>query len=251
VRVLDVVQGSPEWLQARLGIPTASQADRILTPSKLKPAAAAREYLHQLLAEWILGYPIEWAGSSQYMQRGTDLEAEARAAYELEMGVDVQTTGLLLTDDGMCGGSPDGLVGDTGGVEIKCPAIHTHIGYLLAPESLAGRYRGQVQALLWLTGREWWDLWAYHPELPPVRVRVEPDAEWRAAWEPALAAFVAELLECRGRLREYKRIPPTVEAVLAAEAERETETVVAGIVPGDLASLMSEPAAPSAIREGR
>src|SRR5690606_27167876 len=117
--------------------------------------------------------------------------------------------------------------------------------------SLAGRYRGQVQALLWLTGREWWDLWAYHPELPPARVRVEPDAEWRAAWEPALAAFVAELLECRGRLREHKRIPPTVEAVLAAEAERETETVVAGIVPGDLASLMSEPAAPSAIREGR
>src|SRR5690606_40247877 len=130
MRIVDVVQGSPEWLQARLGIPTASQADRILTPSKLKPAAAAREYLHQLLAEWVLGYPIEWAGNSQYMQRGTDLEAEARAAYELEMGVDVQTTGLLLTDDGMFGGSADGRGGDTGGVEIKFPAVQTHIGYL-------------------------------------------------------------------------------------------------------------------------
>lgn len=216
MRVLDVVQGSPEWLQARLGIPTASQADRILTPSKLKPAAAAREYLHQLLAEWILGYPIEWAGNSQYMQRGTDLEAEARAAYELEMGVDVQTTGLLLTDDGMFGGSPDGLVGDTGGVEIKCPAIHTHIGYLLAPESLAGRYRGQVQALLWLTGREWWDLWAYNPELPPVRARVEPDPEWQAAWEPALAGFLDALTYGRERLEPYRR--ESILAVATAEA---------------------------------
>lgn len=251
MRIVDVMQGTPEWEMARLGIPTASQADRILTPGRLKPAAASREYLYQLLAEWLIGYPIEWSASSQYMQRGTDLEDEARAAYELEMGVDVQTTGLLLTDDGMFGGSPDGLVGDIGGVEIKCPAIHTHIGYLLAPESLADRYRGQVQALLWLTGREWWDLWAYHPELPPVRVRVHPDTEWRAAWEPTLAAFVAELLEYRGRLREYKRIPPTVEAVLAAEAEQETETTAAGIVPGDLASLLGEPTAPSAIREGR
>ena len=251
MRIVDVMQGTPEWEMARLGIPTASQADRILTPSRLKPAAAAREYLYQLLAEWLIGYPIEWSASSQYMQRGTDLEAEARAAYELEMGVDVQTTGLLLTDDGMFGGSPDGLVGDVGGLEIKCPAIHTHIGYLLDPESLADRYRGQVQALLWITRREWWDLWAYHPELPPVRVRVWPDAEWGAAWEPTLTAFVDELKACREKLREYKRIPPTVEAVLAAEAEREAESAAAGIVPGDLASLLGDAVAPSAIREGR
>src|SRR5690606_19252020 len=135
VRVLDVMQGTQEWEMARLGIPTASQADRILTPSRLQPAAAAREYLHQLLAEWLIGYPIEWSASSQYMQRGTDLEAEARAAYELEMGVDVQQVGLCVTDDSMIGGSPDGLVGDVGGVEIKCPAIHMHIGYLLDPRS--------------------------------------------------------------------------------------------------------------------
>src|SRR5690606_40373044 len=78
MRIVDVMQGTPEWEMARLGIPTASQADRILTPGRLKPAAASREYLHQLLAEWILGYPIEWSASSQYMQRGTDLEADRK-----------------------------------------------------------------------------------------------------------------------------------------------------------------------------
>src|SRR5690606_41842303 len=106
MRIVDVVQGTPEWLQARLGIPTASQADRILTPGRLKPAAASREYLYQLLAEWLIGYPIEWSASSQYMQRGTDLEAEARAACELEMGADGQHAGLRGTDDGLFGGRP-------------------------------------------------------------------------------------------------------------------------------------------------
>src|SRR5690606_12535880 len=129
-------------------------------------------------------------------------------AYELEAGVEVQTVGLIITDDGLFGGSPDGLVGADGGVEIKCPGIHTHIGYLLDPATLEAAYRGQVQALLWLTGREWWDLWAYHPELPPVRVRVLPDAAWRAAWEPALASFLDALTAARDRLREYRRGEP-------------------------------------------
>jgi|SRR5690625_1516548 len=210
----NVPQGSAAWERLRLGLPTCSQADRILTPARLRPASGAVTYRLQLLAEWVLGYPIEWSGSSQYMERGTDLEAEARAAYELETGHDVQTVGLIVADDGMFAGSPDGLVGDSGGLEIKCPAIHTHIGYLLEPESLAATYRGQVQALLWLTDREWWDLWAYNPELPPVRARVDPDPEWRAAWEPALAGFLGALTYGREQLEPYRR-----ESILAASTE--------------------------------
>lgn len=216
MRVLDVAQGSREWLQARLGIPTASQADRILTPARLKPSSSAVTYRLQLLAEWVLGYPIEWTESSAFMERGTELEAEARAAYEVEMGVDVEEVGLCLAPGGMFAGSPDGLVGSDGGLEIKCPAVHTHIGYLLEPESLAATYRGQVQALLWLTDREWWDLWAYHPELPPVRVRIEPDPEWQAAWEPALAGFLDALTYGRERLEPYRR--ESILAVATAEA---------------------------------
>ncbi|HLS34240.1 MAG TPA: YqaJ viral recombinase family protein, partial [Brevibacterium sp.] len=127
MKILDVVQGSPEWLAARLGLPTCSQADRILTPARLRPASGAVTYRLQLLAEWVLGYPIEWSGSSAYMERGTELEAEARAAYEVEMGVDVEEVGLVLAPGGAFAGSPDGLVGEDGGLEIKCPALHTHI----------------------------------------------------------------------------------------------------------------------------
>ncbi|HEX7117452.1 MAG TPA: YqaJ viral recombinase family protein [Longimicrobiales bacterium] len=221
MRIIDCVQGTEEWLRARLGIPTCSQADRILTPKTLKPSGQREQYRNQLLAEWILGYPIDWGASSAWMERGTDLEAEARAAYELETGTDVQQVGFIRHDDIAFGGSPDGLIGDDGGVEIKCPAIHTHIGYMLAPDTLADEYRGQVQTLLALTGRQWWDLWAYNPELPPVRVRVERDAEYIKAFGKALLEFVRSLEEAQEKLREYKRIPPTVEAVLAAETEAE------------------------------
>lgn len=228
MKILDMQQGSPEWHYARLGIPTASQADRILTPSKLKPATAAQLYRFELLAEWVLGSPLEW-GHTGFTERGKDLEAEARTAYELEIGADVERVGLVLTDDGMFGGSPDGLIGSEGGLEIKCPAIHTHVGYLLEPEALAAEYRGQVQALLWLTGRSWWDLWSYNPELPPVRVRVEPDADWQAAWEKVLPAFLDTLRAGRERLAPYRRTPH-LEALRQA---RETEAA------GDLSVLLA------------
>ena len=244
MRILDVVQGSEAWLHARLGIPTASQADKILTPARLKPSSSAASYRTQLLAEWVQGYPIDWSGQSQFMERGTDLEPEARAAYELETDADVTTVGLCVRDDGLFAGSPDGLVGDDGGLEIKCAALHTHIGYMLDPSSLAAEYRGQPQALMYLTGRAWWDLWAYHPELPAVRVRIERDPEYVAAFAPALDAFIAELLRGREMLEPHRRTPPTVEAVAAA-----------GMSPdhaGDLTALLGD-AAPTrrdALAEG-
>ena len=245
MKILDVVQGSPEWLQARLGIPTCSQADRIITPKTLKPSSSAAMYRNQLLAEWVLGYPIDWNGSSQWMDRGADLEAEARAAYELETGADVETVGLILRDDGLFGGSPDGLVGAEGGVEIKCPAIHTHIGYLLDPDSLAETYRGQCQALMALTGRRWWDLFAYNPDLPSVRVRVARDPEYAGAFNKALDQFIALLRKGREILQPHRRTPPTVEAAIAAEPD----------IAGDLTALAAateRPArAPSAQSEGR
>ena len=210
MKILDVVQGSPEWLAARLGIPTCSQADRIITPRTLKASAQAATYRNQLLAEWVCGYPIDWSGSSQWMERGTELEAEARAAYELEMGVDVQQVGFLLADDGLFGGSPDSLVGDDGGLEIKCPALHTHIGYLLDPDSLVATYRGQVQSLLWLTGRRWWDLWAYNPDLPAVRVRVVRDDAYAEAFGEALSAFTAALVEGREKLAAHRQVDEPV-----------------------------------------
>jgi hypothetical protein len=74
---LDLKQGTHEWLQARVGIPTASRFDDLITPKTRKPSSSATRYRNEILAEWILGHPIEW-GTSQWMERGTELESEAR-----------------------------------------------------------------------------------------------------------------------------------------------------------------------------
>lgn len=204
MKVHEVEQRSPEWEALRLGIPTASAADRILTPAKLRPSSQAGTYRNQLLAEWLLGHPIDWGGSSQFMERGTAMEPEARARYEFDHDVEARVVGFLGTDDGWFGGSPDSLVGDDGGLEIKCPAIHTHIGYMLDPAALMSEYRGQVQAYLYITRREWWDLMSYHPELPPVVERVYPDPEYLAAFDAVLKGFVADLEDCREKLAPHR-----------------------------------------------
>lgn len=204
MKILNVEQGSPEWLRARLGIPTASQVDRLLTPKTLKISSQAGTYRNQLLAEWWCGYPIDWGGQSSFMERGTDMEPEARAWYELQRDVEATQVGFVLRDDGRFGGSPDSLVGEDGGLEIKCPALHTHLGYLLDPEALTAEYRGQVQAYLYLTGRAWWDLLAYNPELPPVVRRVERDELYIAALDKVLAEFLGELERARAVLEQHR-----------------------------------------------
>lgn len=205
MRILNVEQGSPEWMDARLGIPTASAYDKIITPKTLKPAKGDT-YRNQLLAEWLLGYAIDWGTSSAWTERGRDLESEARAFYELTRDVEVTPVGFVARDDGQTGGSPDGLIGEDGGLEIKCPAIHTHVGYMLKPSLLSDEYRCQVQGYLYLTGRNWWDLMSYCPGLPEVMIRVERDAPFMDAFEPALAAFLADLDTAKERLAEHRQI---------------------------------------------
>lgn len=182
-------QGSDEWWQTRLGIPTASRFDDLLTPKTLKPAAARDRYRAELVAEYLLGQPLDW-GSSQWTERGTDMEDEARRWYEMHMEIDVERVGFITTDDGTAGGSPDGLVGTQGGLEIKCLGAGAHMQRVLydVPEHI-----GQVQGGLWLTKRSWWDVLYYNPELPKRIIRVEPDPKWVAAFEPVLAEFSATL----------------------------------------------------------
>ena len=195
---LDVKQGTEKWLDARLGIPTASCFDKIITPKTLKPGKADA-YLTELLAEWVLGEPLD-GGESIEMMRGTAAEKSARAWYELREDVDVEEAGLLLTDDRTAGYSPDGLVGDDGLVEIKCPMMKGHIGYLLMEDpSLA--HRGQIQGGLWVTGRNWLDLVVWHPLAPSLVHRCYPDPEWVSAFEPALDAFLERLEQGKETLR--------------------------------------------------
>ena len=123
-------QGTDEWMAERTGIPTASNFSKIFT-TQLKPSSTSKTYMNTLLAEWMTGEK-EQIKQSEWMERGIELEAEARAAYKFVNDAEVMEVGLCFKDDKMlAGASPDGLVGPDGILEIKCPKSSTHVGYIL------------------------------------------------------------------------------------------------------------------------
>lgn len=194
-----------EWIKARAGIPTASSFDRIITAGG-KLSAQSREYMHDLAAERILGVSLDNI-TSEWMERGKAMEEAARDYYQFQTDADVVTGGFCLRDDRSAGCSPDGLVGDDGGVEIKCPGAGKHIGYLIGGE-LPAAYRCQVQGSLWVTGRAWWDFLSYNPSLPSVIVRVHRDDAFIAALSGAVVEFSGQLEAAMGRLRDKGLLPP-------------------------------------------
>ncbi len=200
--LLDCKQGGAKWIQARLGIPTASSFDRILTPSTRKPSNQAPAYMRTLLSEWLIGEPSD-AGATQFMERGIEVEPLARRWYAFDRDVDVREVGLVLRDDRMAGASPDGLVGEDGTLEIKAPSASTHVGYLLDDGAGLRCYFAQVQGALWLTGRKWADILSFHPSVhavPPVVVRIPRDDSYIELLDAAVSAFVRELLAAREQL---------------------------------------------------
>lgn len=187
---LDCQQGTSEWAKARIGIPTASCFDKLITPRTMKPSASAKDYMHLKLAEWLLDAPLDDA-ISQWMERGYQLEEEAVNLYELQHDTDTEAVGFILRDDRAAGASPDRLVGADGLLEIKCPSAKVHVGYLLG--SVADDYRCQVQGQLYIAEREWCDVVSYCPGLPLAEVRVQRDEEFIGRLEGALDVFLAEL----------------------------------------------------------
>lgn len=216
MKTLACEQGSAEWQILRLGRITCSGLERILTSKTRKLASGRTSYMHELLASWLIGEPTG-GNLGGYVERGTEMEPAARADYEFAAGAPVQRVGFILADDESFGGSPDGLVGADGGVDFKCPAAPTHIGYILSPDSLRDDYYAQVQGYMLLTGRAWWDLRSYNPVLPSVTVRVPRDAEYLALLSPALAQFRGELHAARAKLRALG----CISAAEADEAEAE------------------------------
>jgi len=180
-------QGSPEWFEARLGIPSASMFSKIVT-TKGVWSTQADSYINQLVAERLTGEREE-IYQSHHMIRGTELEPEARDMYCLVKDVEVQEVGFCLHDTLKAGCSPDGLIGEDGGLEIKAPAPATHVEYLRGGV-LPSRYKQQVMGCLWITQREWWDFVSYHPNMKPLIVRVERDEEYIAALEECVTKAV-------------------------------------------------------------
>ena len=195
---LDHDQYSAAWWFERLGVPSSSEFHRIITAT-LKPSKQAQTtYLYDKLAEFFIGEAQGDEGSA-WTRRGSAMEAEARRWYEFEKSVEVVECGFCLSDDRRIGASPDGLVGDDGLAEFKCPKASHHIGIMLGED--AHKHRSQLQGQLLVTGREWVDLVVYSPCLPPTVTRHEPDDEWLAAFTPALEAFLERLEAAKATLR--------------------------------------------------
>ena len=175
MRVINHEQGTQEWLNSRLGCPSGSGFDKLIQASG-KPSTQAEGYINQLIAELMTGQTTE-VKVTEWMQRGTELEPMARNFYELASGNDVEEVGFCKHDILECGVSPDGLVGDDGGLEIKCPNPATHIAYLRAGV-LPTKYKQQVMGCMWITDRQWWDFVSYHETMPALIVRVERDDDY-------------------------------------------------------------------------
>jgi len=217
VIVLNVEQGSDAWRTARLGVPTASEFHRILTPRTGKLSAAADGYMAELLAEEMLGHALD-EGDSQFMTRGTAMERDAVRFYEFNQDTSTERVGFLMDDGGNVGCSPDRLVGDKGGLEIKCPSAAVHVSYMLGAD--ADKFRCQVQGALWITGRAWWDWLSFNPELPPVMIRFERDEEFITKLSTAVLQFVNYMDEARERLIGKGHMS---QAVIDARATRRAD----------------------------
>ena len=189
MKIYDVEQGSEEWFAIKAGHLSAHNFHKILSPTG-KPSTQVEKYLYQVAGEAVLGYQEE-GYTNQWMTRGLELEAEARELYKFLTGNEVRQVGFVELND-FIGCSPDGLIGDDGGLEIKCPALATHVKYLL-DNKIPTEYIPQVQGNMYVTGRKWWAFMSYYPGLEPLLLRVERDEEYINKLEESLSGAVERL----------------------------------------------------------
>lgn len=200
MKILDLDQGSEEWFSARLGVPTASRFKDIVTPAKGEKSASYKGYMYELIAER-LTKEREGFFKSEWMERGNEIEPLARASYEFINDVEVKQIGMIFNDDMTIGISPDGLIGDNGGLEIKCPKPSTVVKYML-DGGLPLEYKPQVMGSLWISEREWWDFLAFHPSMDFYQIRVYRDEDYIKKMNQHITDFVDELHNNYEKLRK-------------------------------------------------
>ena len=210
--VIECVQGSDEWMQHRLGKATASRFKDLLSQPKAvkdrdagKLSATARSYMLELVAETLTGESKFF--SSAATQWGTDNEDNARDLYEFMTNNTVEQIGMATIDEhSQISASPDGLIGDDGGIEIKCPYNSAvHVDTLLSGE-MPKEHIAQVQGCMWVTGRKWWDFVSYDPRINDSDLcifikRIERDEEYISSLEDKVVSFVSVVENTLASLR--------------------------------------------------
>jgi len=197
-------QRSDEWFSARLGFATASRMNDALAGSE---TAARRNYLIQLVTERLTGQQQE-SYNSAAMQRGVDLEPVARMAYEATNGFVDKAGFYKHSSIEWFGASPDGLVGDDGLVEIKCPNSTTHVDYILSGK-VPTKYQRQMLAQLACTGRKWCDFVSFDDRLPEhlqlFVVRFEPKPEEIDKLQEGVIKFLNDVQQEFNRCQSYTK----------------------------------------------
>jgi putative phage-type endonuclease len=202
-------QGTEEWFTIRIGKVTASRVADVIAKTKTGYSATRDNYMAQLVCERLTGQKGE-SFTNAAMQHGTDTEPLARAAYEALKDVLVDEVGFVPHPSIiMAGASPDGLVGEDGLLEIKCPNTATHIETLLS-QSVPGKYFTQMQFQLSCTGRQWCDFVSFDNRLPEELQlfvkRVPRDNEFIKQMEDEVVKFLNELDIKIAQLMDLKNV---------------------------------------------
>ena len=187
---INIEQGSEAWHQAKLGLFSGTKFATVVSGKSTK---GYKDLILNIAGEIISGTKDE-TYTNAIMERGIEMEAEAKQVYEFDNELKVEEVGICLHDEleQWVGVSPDGLIDDDGGLEIKCPLMKTHLGYMKAG-TLPNEYKWQVQGSLFVTGRKWWDFMSYYPNMKPFIIRVLPDKEMISELETRLREAIEEV----------------------------------------------------------
>jgi len=200
VIVLDCAQGSDEWHSARMGIVTGTGYGSILTPGTMKKSASSIPYMAKLLAEYVTGERQDKFSTTD-TERGNELEPVAGRMYEAITGHTIEHVGMVYRDearDRAC--SPDGLILDRAkGLEIKCPQLKTHIGYVLK-NALPNDYKLQVHGCMYACDIDEWDFMSFHPNFRPLLLTIERDQKIDDAIHGAVDVFCEALADEKAKI---------------------------------------------------
>jgi len=189
----EIVQGELEWFRLRIGKVTASELDNLISPLwKEREGEMPKTYLYKKLAEKWTGHALP-GFTSHATEQGNIKEEKAIPWFRFEYEhLSVKQVGFVESDDGLSGCSPDALIGDDGGLEVKCPFAETHVKYLVNG-GLPKEYAAQVHGSLFVTGRPWWIFMSYCPRFPAHVVKIERDEEICSKIHDVVTKFHASL----------------------------------------------------------
>lgn len=201
-----IEQGSDEWKAARVGRVTASRISDVMAQGRGgAPSATRRNYMTEIVLERLTGRSAERNFKSAAMDQGTEREEQARAVYTLTTGRHAEACGIFDHPRiAMAAASPDGIIGEDGGLEIKCPIPATHLETLTGG-CIDGGYMKQMQWGMACTGRAWWDFVSFNPDFPEEMqihiTRVPRDPMMIVQIETAVSTFLGEVDSTVSRLR--------------------------------------------------